>query len=323
MLKWQHINMSGLVVLDLLIRRRNTKVVAEELGISQSAVSQSLTRMRQLCDDVLFTRGSRGLIPTEYTLAIAGPVAKILTDFEALNTEFSPFNAEWATQTFTINIPPPAFSFIGPHLVREFRAQAPNCRLRTVYLDGSELEYKLELGEIDLALDGRLGTNRSIKRKRVSTTKIIIIGHRTRFPTGTISLDEINSAPHIAWLASRLQMADLNSEASAMNIRPNASIVTSDISAIPALIEMNPEFVAFVPDFTFQSTVSFPNLFELAPVFPHPPKFDGYMYWHASKSKRASLIWLRKIVEKSVARAVEDFEKPYPLINECLARDGL
>src|SRR5471032_1669569 len=60
-----------LLVFRELCRRRRTTAVAAHLGLSQSAVSHALARLRDLFGDPLFLRRPHGLEPTGRALELA------------------------------------------------------------------------------------------------------------------------------------------------------------------------------------------------------------------------------------------------------------
>jgi DNA-binding transcriptional LysR family regulator len=58
------VDLNLLPVLDALLRHRSVTLAARELEMSQSALSSSLARLRELLGDSLFVRTGRGLLPT-------------------------------------------------------------------------------------------------------------------------------------------------------------------------------------------------------------------------------------------------------------------
>ena len=71
------LDLKMLRVLLTLAHTRNTYRAADQLHLSQSAVSRSLGRLREVLGDPLFVRGSRGLEPTELTERIAARLPEI------------------------------------------------------------------------------------------------------------------------------------------------------------------------------------------------------------------------------------------------------
>jgi DNA-binding transcriptional LysR family regulator len=71
-------------VLDALLREGSTVKAGEKLGMSQSAVSGALSRLRHALDDQLFVRHGQGLRPTDYARGLAMPLRETLDRMEAL-----------------------------------------------------------------------------------------------------------------------------------------------------------------------------------------------------------------------------------------------
>ena len=59
------IDLNLLVYLDMLLRERNVTRAANQLGITQPAMSNGLRRLRDLLEDPLLVRTSEGMVPTE------------------------------------------------------------------------------------------------------------------------------------------------------------------------------------------------------------------------------------------------------------------
>jgi len=114
-----------LLVFRGLLRRRQTTAVALELGLSQSAVSHALTRLRDLFEDPLFIRRPHGLEPTRRALELA-PRVDALIDLagETLERE-GKFDAARSTRRFTLGAPESLMALIGANLVKAFRKYAP------------------------------------------------------------------------------------------------------------------------------------------------------------------------------------------------------
>jgi hypothetical protein len=62
------------VVLDDLVEGRSVRRAPSRIGLSQSAASHALERVRKVLDDELLMRTSIGMEPTPRALELAGPV---------------------------------------------------------------------------------------------------------------------------------------------------------------------------------------------------------------------------------------------------------
>jgi DNA-binding transcriptional LysR family regulator len=73
-----------LVVFQALLTERHVGRTAERLGLTQSAASHALGRLRDLFGDPLFVRHPKGVEPTARALALAPAVTDILTRAQAV-----------------------------------------------------------------------------------------------------------------------------------------------------------------------------------------------------------------------------------------------
>lgn len=85
-----------LLVFESLLETKSTTRSAANLGLSQSAISNALKRLRAIFDDPLFERHSRGLTPTQRAYELSISVSHVLNSMRNLTAsiEFEPFTAE-------------------------------------------------------------------------------------------------------------------------------------------------------------------------------------------------------------------------------------
>jgi DNA-binding transcriptional LysR family regulator len=93
------------VVLHALLEERNVSRAAARVGLSQSAASHALARLRDLLKDPLFVRSAGGLTPTARAEAMAPQLASALSGLE--QTLFAPpsFDPARAQRSFQLGTP--------------------------------------------------------------------------------------------------------------------------------------------------------------------------------------------------------------------------
>ena len=144
--------MNLLVYLDVLLRECNVTRAAEELGISQPAMSNSLRRLRDLFADPILVRTSDGMTPTERALELQPMVRKVLSAAEQAilpKTEFEPAES---TRIFRIMASDYTESTLLPVLLRKLRKQAPNIRL-DIMTPSDVSFHDVERGKVDLVIN--------------------------------------------------------------------------------------------------------------------------------------------------------------------------
>ena len=68
------VNLNVLLAFEALLEEQNVSRAATRIGLSQPAMSNALARLRELFNDPLFIRTSRGMIATSRALELAVPI---------------------------------------------------------------------------------------------------------------------------------------------------------------------------------------------------------------------------------------------------------
>lgn len=89
-------------VLDAIFREGSTVKAAAGLGLSQSAVSGSLSRLRHALDDPLFVRQGNRLVATDYAASLQEPVRQELDRIAAMRSAPARFDPRTAKGTFRV-----------------------------------------------------------------------------------------------------------------------------------------------------------------------------------------------------------------------------
>jgi DNA-binding transcriptional LysR family regulator len=148
----ERVDLNLLIYLDVLLREKNVTRAAEQLGVTQPAMSNILRRLRTLFNDPLLIRSSEGMTPTERALELQPRIREVLADLSQIlepRTEFSPYTS---TRVFRIMTSDYAEATLVPRLVKAMRSEAPNVVLD--FLTPSDVSYRdMEQGKVDLAIN--------------------------------------------------------------------------------------------------------------------------------------------------------------------------
>ena len=147
---FQTLDLNLLRVFEALAEERSVTRAGERLGLTQSAVSHALNRLRYALEDELFLRAPEGMSPTPRAMEILPELQRGLSQLQhaLAPTEFSPAEAD---RVFTVS----ASTYIGeillPQVAAKVRALAPQIHLHIRGADPA-LAEALETGRIDLAV---------------------------------------------------------------------------------------------------------------------------------------------------------------------------
>ncbi len=145
------LDLNLLVVFDALMQERNATRAGERIGLTQSAVSNALARLRALLKDELFLRTASGMRPTPRALDIAVPVRQALDQIrDALEPpRFDPATSE---ASFVLAAGDYIAATLLPPLMALIRERAPGVRLRLLPTNTLDIVQMLDAGACDMAI---------------------------------------------------------------------------------------------------------------------------------------------------------------------------
>jgi DNA-binding transcriptional LysR family regulator len=121
------------------------------MGLSQSAVSHALARLRLALGDDLFVRGPSGLRPTPRAAEMGESIRAALRLMEAA-VSASPFDPATAHRVFQIAVSGYAGTVLMPPVARRVLAEAPGVRLRLRGVSAAMAD-DLDRGRLDMIID--------------------------------------------------------------------------------------------------------------------------------------------------------------------------
>jgi DNA-binding transcriptional LysR family regulator len=140
-----------LIALNMLLEERNVTRAADRLGLTQSAASRMLGRLRASFDDPLFVRTSRGLTPTKRALDIAGPLRDYLFGLEKLLAEREAFDPKSARRRFRIAAIDYVQATLLAPLTARLQTEAPLIDFE-IRQPSADSERDLDAGALDFLL---------------------------------------------------------------------------------------------------------------------------------------------------------------------------
>jgi DNA-binding transcriptional LysR family regulator len=186
-----------LIFRELLLRRR-ASAVADHLGLSPSAISHALVRLREAFGDPLFIRRSHGLEPTQRAIEMGPKIEAVIALLgEAINGDTG-FDPAGSHRRFRIVGADHLATLIAPPLVEIFRREAPNATfsVRPAYL--AQALRAVQRDEADIALGVFDQTPRGLVATRLFEDDYCVIA-RAGHPTvaGTVDLETYATIGHV------------------------------------------------------------------------------------------------------------------------------
>ena len=146
------IDLNLLVYMDVLLRECNVTRAAEELGISQPAMSNSLKRLRDLFQDPILVRTSNGMVATARALELQPLVRNVLVAAEEVIMPKAAFNPLESERIFRIMASDYTECTLLPALLKHIRKNAPGVCIDV--LTPSDVNFHdVENGKVDLVIN--------------------------------------------------------------------------------------------------------------------------------------------------------------------------
>jgi DNA-binding transcriptional LysR family regulator len=209
------IDLNLLRVFDALLEEQSVTRAGARLGLSQSAVSHSLNRLRSLIGDELFIRSPRGVRPTTRALEMGPDVHAALVQLQSVLTAKS-FDPALTERRFTLMAAAYTNALITPQLVARMAHEAPRAELVIAEGDPDILE-QLDSHRVDFVIGAVEAVPDRVQNTillRDTLTWVVRFGHP--LTQGVVTLDRLVGTPHVAIRRRRPDTEELGRSAIVM-----------------------------------------------------------------------------------------------------------
>lgn len=308
------VDLNLLKYLDVLLREKNVTRAAEQLGITQPAMSNGLKRLRLLFDDPLLIRTSEGMTASERALALQPLVRQVLAQTEAMLTPDQLFQPAESRRVYRIMTSDYAEATLVPHLVRRLRQEAPNVVLD--FLTPSDVSYPdMEQGRVDMAINRFNEIPGSFHQVTLWRDSFSCLLNRENPLAQDFDLEAYLSAQHI-WVSKtgfgvgfgmnpeRLGgLGWIDSALTRLGRSRKISIFTRHYQ-MPALLATNNDLVATLPSRVARMQAENSQLLIKEPPF-EIPEFELKMAWSPLLHHNPAHKWLRRLIQEEAAGVSE------------------
>jgi DNA-binding transcriptional LysR family regulator len=181
--RWRmaNVDLNLIVALDALLAEGGVTGAARRLGLSSSAMSRTLTRLRSATGDPLLVRAGRGLVPTPRAVALRERVRELARGAQdVLSPKADRLEVATFKRTFVIRAGEGFVGLFSAPLVAAVASEAPGVCLRFVPKHVKEAD-PLRYGRVDLEI-GTLGMPAPEVRTRLMFRDVFVGAVRAGHP---------------------------------------------------------------------------------------------------------------------------------------------
>lgn len=149
--KIRQLDLTSLMIFSELMKLRKATLVAEKMHVTQSAISQTLKKLRHLFEDELFLRKPHGFEPTAVAQELDMPISKVIDDLRDILGEFKTFTPETSQELIKIGGFDYDLAVVLPPLLQSALSVAPEMRISSINVGRKQALDMLSDGDIDIA----------------------------------------------------------------------------------------------------------------------------------------------------------------------------
>lgn len=296
MRKFDFIDLDGKVLRTFLtiLEENSVSKAADRLGVTQSAISHTLAKLRQVLGDPLFVRSGQGLTPTERALSLKEPAQKVLDGMRALTDgrPFDPLSEQINIRIATNDMPR---ELIFPRLLRDTRAEGARLRLEFIPSGVPDPEL-LRSDRCQLMLTPLPPDGPDIFQKRLIESPLMVFYDATQ-RTPPDSWEDYCHSDHV-----EVRFADGRNARAVMRgvdqSQINPAVVTlPHFNAIPAFVQGS-DLISTDTALMKQGPLA---ALDCAPLPFACPPVSIYMVWHQRSANDPAHRWLRDRIEAIAA----------------------
>ncbi|WP_041366426.1 LysR family transcriptional regulator [Neorhizobium galegae] len=310
----KNLDLNLLTVFDAMMRERNVLRAGQVIGLSPSAVSHALSRLRSLLNDELFVRTAVGMVPTARAVEMGPLVRDALASVErAIGSPV--FRPETSVRQFCIAATDYITAVVVPNFLRILTEQAPGIDVTILPATRIDLTAQIDIGRIDIALGSfRDIPHRLRARLLFNERDVVLLAPDHPLAGYPITVQQLAGLPLFVvsaggiedgqvserGLTRRMEMFDrstLEAEFAKIGTTPNLKVVQPHFLALPALLAgtsaaaIAPARLADV--FRRSGAVGFAELPWTAP----PTAVQ--IVWHSRLDHDPANLWLRSQLERA------------------------
>lgn len=299
-MKLNTFDLNLLLVFDAVLRRRSVTKAAQELCLSQPAISHALNRLRWRLKDRLFIRGPEGMMPTPRAERLAEPIRRTLMELQrSLDPEdFVPATAD---RHFAIAVNHGAAIGLVGAISSDCRAVAPNVRLAMRPSGTLDVPAMLDRGDLDVALVGQAAPGAQFSSDVLVEDSCVVVMRRGHpLARGRFGLDALAAVSHLTIASGDQDLGFVDVEFLARGLTRTVILEAPYLSAGAILAQS--DMVAIMGRRVAEA-LRHAHPIELAPLPVRSAIQRCLMVWHSRFDDHPAHRWLRTLIASAAARA--------------------
>jgi DNA-binding transcriptional LysR family regulator len=289
------VDINLLVVFDALMTERQVTRAASKIGLSQSAVSSALGRLRRTFKDELLIRTASGMEPTPRALELIDATRRGLREIERVFDDERRFVPAQSEAVFRVRMGDLHGLLLLPAIMARVEREAPGVALNVVHLPPLRTVEALEADELDFAISTELRHPKSVLSQALYTDRMACV-FRTGHPlTGLeLTLKRFLSCLHVKVSQSPVDTRFIDDALSRRGLKRKIALNVEHWLAAPYIVQRTDLVTAMWRRMALAGDGDGKLTMCDLPFGPEEFTFD--LYWHRRYEAHPAHRWMRNLV---------------------------
>ena len=286
------------IAFDVIYTEKNLTKAGQVLGITQPAVSNALSRLRELFGDDLFIRTSKGMIPTPVANQIIKDVRSALSLIQNTISETEKFDPSIAEMTFKISIGDSSEYRLLPLLIKELAEIAPKIKVETYLTPRKDAPRELASGTIDFSIDPPVHSDPHLRHEKIYEEDYVMIVRKDHpiLNLKEITIEDYLKLSHIHISNRKTGLGHVDMALYRFGLSRDISLRAQHFLVAPYIVEQSDLAITTTKGFAVDRDLAWRELpFEIEPLILH-------LYWHEAKDSDPSTKWMKDLMLKTYGK---------------------
>jgi DNA-binding transcriptional LysR family regulator len=290
------LDLNLLLAFEAMLLHQNVTAAAAHNGVTQSAMSNALGRLRRHYGDPLFVNTRNGMLPTPAALELAGPLTEALALIRSTIDRDRGFDPMQSKRTFRFHMTDIGELVFLPPLLKHLDKLRATVKVETSQLPSGEIVQRLESGEIDFACGYLPSLSKSLEQVPLFREHYVCAA-RSMHPIaqgGGITVKKYREATHVRIESMGSDHPNLERTLVAKDVHREFAVSVPHYLVIPMILSTT-DHIATLPR---RAALALSNL---ATIRLHPlpvtiPSFDVSLLWHSRFREDPPAQWMRNLM---------------------------
>lgn len=291
----RRIDLNLLIAFDALMREKNVTKAADAIAMSQPAMSNALSRLRDIFEDQVLVRSSGSMHPTPKALKLADPIHRILRNIEYVLSEEESFDPRNSSRSFAIATTDYVEAVLLPPLSKALTSAGSNISLSVRPLNIETTATDVEEGSIDCVMAHLPAIPNAGRKKRILTEEMVC-AVRTDHPLvkGNLDLNTYISLQHLLISPTGTGASMMDTVLQAQGLSRNIVMRVPHFLVAPMIIAKS-DLICTMPKRVAEPFAE-AGWLKLLPPPLACPNFEIDLLWHKRFDADPGQAWLRDLI---------------------------